>query len=440
MMKRSALIFCGVLLMLSVLCSSCKSRNASKHANEASSELGGKDSTEVVSESSMISSVSALHEDNSTQSILYLDGSRSMAGYMESKNSSVFNNVIAGLLYRTEASTAHLFDLQEQKEIGKEDFINMMNNRRIRWSSESNLGMIIKAMANNFTSGRAAISYLITDGIMSGTDEQIRTDREYNKPHYGHLQEEIESELKKCGSDASVLVVRYISGFTTNPSKQFYYYCYDNSHVELDNAQRPFFIIALGSLDSIKALRKDIQENTRLSTYTNLLLLGDNMPYKVEFRPAYNRGASMRDEGIYTIDKNVKSSDLVFLNINLSPLQDYMINTEYITKNGFLFSKSGNSASFEVSKGNYEISLVNSILTIGIQSEKLRGATLSYKIKYNLPDWVYFASSSDDKNVSNDISPKTFNLKYFIEALAVVNKPHISSDGFINQTEDIKFK
>ena len=81
-----------------------------------------------------------------------------------------------------------------------------------------------------------------------------------------------------------------------------------------------------------------------------------------------------------------------------------------------------------------------SFLSIGIESERLRGATLAYRIKYNLPVWISLSSSLDDKNISNELSPKTFNFRYFVDALAIVNKPHLDSNGYINQTGDIKFK
>ena len=85
--------------------------------------------------------------------------------------------------------------------------------------------------------------------------------------------------------------------------------------------------------------------------------------------------------------------------------------------------------------------MTNSTLTLGIQSEILRGATLFYRIKYHLPLWVESSSSPDDKNVAKDISPKTFNLKYFIDALAIVNKKPSLTDGiYINQTDEVKFK
>lgn len=438
-MKRNSLVLLGITLVCSLLCLSCRNGTPKKTTEVGDEEITEEGSSDLSEQQTVTFDASSLMVNKSDKSILYLDCSKSMAGYIEAKNSSVFNNVIAGLLYRSEATSAHLFDLQEQTEVGREDFINMVNNKRIRWSSESNLGKMISAMADNFVSGRANISYLISDGIMSGSDAQIRADREYNKTHYGYSQEEIESALRKCGPDAAILVVRYISGFSTNSVKQFYYYCYDNSHVELNDLQRPFFFIALGTLNSIKSLFDDVKSNARLSGYTNSLLLGDNMPYQVDFRPAYNRGASMKD-GVYTIDKTVKSSEPVFFNINLSSIQDYMKDEEYIKQNGSLFSKSVNGSWFEVSQGNYETSLANGILTLSIQSEKLRGATLSYKIRYSLPNWVNVTTSLDDKNVATDFSPKTFNLRYFIEALAVVNKSHLSPEGYINQTEDVRFK
>lgn len=443
--NRVALLSLGVAAVCLVL--SCGNRSSGQTSNETSvqEEVNSEDSQD---DHPPVFNTTSLKQNTVSPAILYLDCSKSMAGYIEATNSSAFNSVIAGLLYRNDSSTAHLFDLKEQVGIPRDDFIEMLNNKRINWSSESNLGKMINAMAENYISGRADISYLITDGIMSGTDAQIRADREYNKTHYGYSQEEIESSLRKCGNDVAVLVAQYVSGFTTNPSKQFYYYCYDNSHVVLKEASRPFYIVALGTLDAIKRLKTDIEDNPRLSSFKNILLLGDGMPFLVDFKPAYNKGASLKGEElvdgkktpIYAVDKGIKSSDPVFFNVNLSSLQEYMINEEYLKENGSVFLKSVSGSEYEMSQTNYTQSLTNGVLSIGIESEKLRGATLAYRIKYSLPAWISSSSSLDDKNISNELSPKTFNFRYFVDALAIVNKPHMDSNGYINQTDDIKFK
>lgn len=446
-MRRFVFLMLGVVLINSI--SACGGRTTKKNNEESytQEELTNQKSNE----NSASFNPAALNRIATTKSVLYLDCSKSMAGYIESNNSSVFNNVIAGLLYRNDSSTAHLFDLKEQVSIPRDSFIEMVNNKKINWASESNLGKMINAMAENFTSGRADISYLLTDGIMSGTDAQIRADREYNKTHYGYSQEEIESALRKCGNNVAVLVVQYISGFTTNSSKQYYYYCYDNSHVNLKDAPRPFYIVALGTLDSIKKLESDIINNSRLSSFKNILLLGDKMPYPVDFKPAYNKGASYKGEEnqdgkiipVFAIDKGVRSTDLVFLNVRLDSLRGYMIDEQYLKENGFLFSKSSkspNAPEYQISQSNYSQSVVNNVLSIGIASEKLRGTILSYRISYSLPLWVSISSTLDDKNVANEITPKTFNFKYFIDALSVVNKSHLSPGGYINKTDEVKFK
>ena len=443
--NRVALLSLGVAAVCLVL--SCGNRSSGKTSNETSVQ------EEVASEDSQVDqppvfNTTSLNQNTVSPAILYLDCSKSMAGYLEASNSSTFNNVIAGLLFHNETTTAHLFDVNEQKGISRDEFRKMVNNKDIHWAAESNLGKMIKVMVDNINSGRSGISYMITDGIMSGTDEQIREDRRYNINHVGDLQEEIEEDLKKCGPDVAVLVVQYISGFTTNAKKQFYYYCYDNSRVSLKETPRPFYIIALGNLDSIKKLESDIVDNPRLSSFKNILLLGDKMPYKVDFKPAYNKGASQRGEEhmgdkiipVYSVNKGLKSTDLVFLNVNLSSLQGYMISKEYLKENGILVSRSVSGSEYEISQNNYSQNVVNNVLSIGIESAKLRGTTLAYRIKYSLPTWVSASSSLDDKNVSNELLPKTFNFKYFVEALSVVNKPHLGTDGYINKTDVIKFK
>lgn len=430
-----------LILLFGVAISCCVLSCGNRTDVNASEELNYEDTAKTETKSTIQETafdVSALKNED-TSPILYLDCSRSMAGYIEAHNSSVFNNVIAGLLYRNENSSAHLFSLEEKKGVSREKFIDMVINKRIQWASESDLAKMICTMVHNYNSGRADISYLITDGIMSGTDAQIHTESESTKINYGYTQEKIESALKKCGNNVAVLVVQYMSGFTTNASKKYYYYCYDNTPVDLKEVMRPFYIVALGTLDTVKQLQEDINANDRLSTYNNILLLGDDMPYKVDFKPAYHGGASLRGDA-YSIDKGVKTVDSVYFNVNLTALQDYMININYLQLNGALFSTVAGTED-RLDSNDYSLTLnkKSKTLSIGIQSYKLRGNTLSYRIKYSLPQWVADSSSEDDKNVAKELSPKTFRFRYFIKSLAVVNLPHMNSE-FINQTDSVCFK
>ena len=434
-MNRIILFFLVTAISCCVL--SCGNRTNDNTLENSSYQDTAKTATASIQQESAFD-ISALKKENSSP-ILYLDCSKSMAGYLEAQDCFVFNSVIAGLLYRNESTSAHLFGVEEQKGISRKDFIDLVDSKRIHWASESDLRKMINAMANNCNSGRTDISYLITDGIMSGTDAQISNNRDHSKHDLPYWQADMEATLRKCGSNVAVLVVQYISGFTTKAAKQYYYYCYDNTHVELKEVPRPFYIVALGTLDAVKKLQEDINTNDRLSTYKNILLLGDDMPYKVDFKPAYNGGALLKGEA-YSIDKGVKSTDSVYFNVNLTALQDYMINEAYLQQNGALFSTFAGTED-QLSLSDYSLTLDkrNKTLSIGIQSYKLRRRTLSYRIKYNLPQWVVATSSDDDKNVAKELSPKTFHLRYFIESLAVVNIPHMNS-GYINQTDSVCFK
>ncbi|MGM9768108.1 MAG: hypothetical protein ACI3Z0_06565, partial [Candidatus Cryptobacteroides sp.] len=103
-------------------------------------------------------------------SVLYMDCSGSMKGYLGTKEDPKFNGVVSALVNRM-SSRAYFFDVNDntKKEKPIEEFKALLTTEkhRIEWKDESNLKAMIESMVNVVNTGNAGIAYLVTDGIMS---------------------------------------------------------------------------------------------------------------------------------------------------------------------------------------------------------------------------------------------------------------------------------
>ena len=133
--------------------------------NKGSNETTMEQNCDSVSEN--MESNKLIELPNQDNALLYLDASHSMKGYIASSKDDRFKNVLSALLYWKDATQACLFDTCEQSKISKEQFVELVNNRKIDWSDESDLHKMIKTMVDQVNKNKTDIVYLLTDGIMS---------------------------------------------------------------------------------------------------------------------------------------------------------------------------------------------------------------------------------------------------------------------------------
>ena len=79
-------------------------------------------------------------------------------------------------------------------------------------------------------------------------------------------------------------------------------------------------------------------------------------------------------------------------------------------------------------KNSYKISIDSdnqkNILRLDINSHALKNSKLTFKLKYELPQWVEEKSDENDLDIKTNPSKlgKTFNLKYFINGFKTLHK------------------
>lgn len=362
--------------------------------------------------------------------VLYLDCSVSMKGYINTTTDATFNNVISSLLYWM-PTTAHLFDTKEQTGISRNDFIDKINTRKISWSDESDLAKMIASMIKKVNEENIGISYLITDGIMSGSNQEIKNSpaRSFNIKNRGTLTERIADAVSTCKEDIAILLIKYTSNFTGE------YYCYTNEKVYLKESKRPFYVVAVGNRGLVKELMERTQKEPLLSNSQGVLLLGDEYPYDMHLTANHREGITYSKDGEIAIGKMFKADDFVFFNGNLSKFPEYMRSSNYFEKNAEVYIQylqKGEFKKLDSQYISYEVNGEN--IEIGVQAKCIRRNALYLKLKYELPDWIESSSIDDDKNIMLPI-PKTFNFKYFVEGLNNIN-----SEEFINKIDTLKFK
>lgn len=195
---------------------------------------------------------------------IYFDNSASMKGYADA-NQNAYLDVLSDLRGFYPNTNAVIGG----ENIPGNELIDRIRLHQIDYSKESLLYHDIDMIASqaqkdikNSKNKLLPIYFYLTDGIMSGSDTQIRKDSEYNKIHAQDLQNQIREVL--VGKDSiGVSVYQFKSQFVGE------YWAYDNSHSPL-NSMRYFYVMAIGSRPALSNFKHKVDSiNTnRSDTYS----------------------------------------------------------------------------------------------------------------------------------------------------------------------------
>lgn len=372
-----------------------------------------------------------------THASLLFDKSSSMRGYMESSGDPGFYGAISSVSILAHVNNCHFFGEEEESAIDRETFNELLNKRSIIWSAESNIKSMIGSMIDHIKEGDD-ICLLVTDGILSGSNEDISTspDRDYNRTHREELSHNIAALFEKESGKMSALIIRYEANFKTSPTIKkggWYYYCYNNDKKIINNQKRPFFIIAIGKWENIKYLEENLTkaENNNVSTsYTDILLLGESFDIYENINLSYSEGikTDSKNPNVLIIRSEYRKDGMVSLTADISELPRYMQNAEYMNNNVELLIQHGQKSSKPLAKEYWGLSVDkvngNSILRLSIKASQLKDSRLSCKLIYSLPKWIETKSDDNDLDIINDPFEmgKTFNLKYLVAGFEVLQK------------------
>lgn len=338
---------------------------------------------------------------------VYMENSGSMKGFNE-KNCNGFTSVISELVgvYGRDKTKGYFYSdgLSVGYDAGK--FADMIAGKKVVYGKSSPLHIIVDSIVKKNTS----ISFLITDGIMSGTDEQIRKDSFYNKNYREELQNNIIDKIRDKGLSASIYAFEsYFDGI---------YYCYDNAKVKLSR-NRPFYLIAIGPNACVKDFREKVEDGLSYIIPKNEVHFGLLDSCKEPKLFAGSQGKV--DSCMITVDAakirkfGMKIDNVVCLDLSM-PLPDhlpsYMKTKEYLQKNLEIAFNKKCIVNEKFVVYNVETQTVHIYLAL---NELLKNNSLQCVLKYELPQWCTKDSSEDDKGIKSDMFPRTFNLVYLIK-------------------------
>ena len=187
------------------------------------------------------------------------------------------------------------------------------------------------------------MSFFVTDGIMSGSDIEIKSDPQFNLRQSNTLKNYVRlifNGLKeKFNGNYAISVFAFKSNFICG--SKYYYYTYKNDKIRKDFPDRPFYIFVFGQGDLVKdVLRKLEGDDSFLpieelhfgagTTVTNTGIL-----FKSHLS-ASDKNACMieRDESIKCKDTPSSSHPVKFaIGFNLETLPKYAAEIPYLNTN-----------------------------------------------------------------------------------------------------------
>ena len=358
-----------------------------------------------------------------SSSTLLFDASGSMHGYLNSSGDPRFIGVISHFENMANNTVVRLYGKEEGTPIERTDFDRMLNNRKIEWSNESDLKAMVRSMIGH-VSGGDDICFLLTDGILSGSDADINDspDKSYNIRMRQKMSEDLSSLLSDKRGELCALIARFNAKFNGK------YSCYNNDGKKLINKDRPFFVIAIGKWGCIKYIEGKLNEtktaNGITTPYEDIVMIGDAYSYqKIKLSAA----EGLNPKGGKLVIKKEFRNENVALSADLGVLPAYMQTDDYMNSNIELYVQHGQKAEKALDKDYYEVS-VNSvngkkILRLNVKSSQLKDSKLTFRLKYTLPEWIEAKSDDNDLDIATNPAKlgKTFNLKYFISGFTTLH-------------------
>ncbi|MDE6130585.1 MAG: hypothetical protein K2F74_03235, partial [Muribaculaceae bacterium] len=279
------------------------------------------------------------------ESVIIFDASSSMKGYVDATVNGDFPGVIAELNGAGKRSSAYVFDV---KKTPVSNFLSKLQHKDIKWANESDLFGMVSEIFNSANSNPANCYALVTDGIMSGSNAEIKADPTYNISKPAILECKIDSIVKRQPLDKnlSLLVVSCQAPFNGT------YYAYDNSKKTLKNEPRPFYVLIAGGTAQINYLAKNMQKRNGM----NMIQYGAVYPMSIGTN-------AKRQKSNFKYDKSVDGDLTATLNIENLPA--YAKNINYLRKNLEIVKtgRKGNKTTLrpetEDGEGDYAITVDN---------------------------------------------------------------------------------
>lgn len=366
---------------------------------------------------------------------VFMENSMSMAGYVGKGNPDFAEPIIA--LFQCGADTT-TFSIAYACSKGNTDpevrfvestkdaFLSSITSGKFVSGVSSPLDKIISSSVDKITEDYSDnvedVFCLITDGILSGTNSEIASNREFTKNNLPVLEDRIRgavAKAKNLGLDC--IVYRFETPFVGT------YFDYKNGQHKL-NGTRPYFMILIGDRTNLERIEGSLQKETnfrskdpkRFASYdvTSLKTIKRATLKRLPSQNGVAKGSYIE----YTPD-NV--TPVAFgIQLNLNSLPEYYLNENALRSDlRFTYKDKTSGTEVEIPTGdwldNIEFDPDTKIydFTVVVDQEYLKKMNLNGDVQLTLSghqdDW-YRALSCDDDTTINENENTTFALNKFM--------------------------
>lgn len=357
---------------------------------------------------------------------VYLDNTSSMMGYMNPRNAKntittdftdVFTRGI-GVYYAGDSIDA-VYVNKPVKGKGAslahttfDDMSSLLTSKKVipgdAFTMDALLDSVIEESVND--AAHSNISFIITDGILSGTNGEIRGDRNFNRNNAGELNRRIMTAVKKASEKGyGAAIYKFNAAFDGD------YYKYDNGKVALSGSIRPFYLIAIGERDLVKDFTTNGIKNFKPVENQSMIMIspvGSLIPV-IDGASCENGEEQENLDAVIVVrpyaDKVTKRGASLRMSFPLDRFPEYMRDLDAL-KNGLKIKLAGN----EIPVDSYKMS--GSSLVVPFKIEAGDQPVVEISLTDAMPAWIVETSTSDDSGIKTD-SGKTFLLDEFAKGL-----------------------
>lgn len=348
---------------------------------------------------------------------LFIDNSTSMKGYFESKNLSQLISVLSGIqqYYSDKQINGFYVEKESLKEYPFTKLTTDLSSRKLSGYSDAiQLDCLIKRIADSHRAAKSrkiqVIDFIITDGIPSGTNEEINPpgkslkpeDRTFNIDQATTLQARIANALSGI-KNLAASVYQFQSGFNG------YYYYYNNTKAHKDWNMRPFYVIAIGDRDVVMDFAESENKGLQLFNAKNKVHFGSVEENKICLTGSnFIPGTTTVDSESFEEAEN-DTCIPIYPQLSLKGLPYFARTESYIKKNATITLDGKDYKDYWI-EGDF--------LTFTLKVEQNMKYKLEIKIKNTTPSWVDSSTCLNDKTIGDlELGSKTFNLKFLVEGL-----------------------
>lgn len=363
---------------------------------------------------------------------IYLETSASMSGYSHSGNPAFTAPIIAipnAVPANVTIGTNHIFGDKKTKmpiikTLSKAVFESNLANGKIAKAESSPLDAIISLIVDSTDTQNA--SCLITDGIISGTNEEIIQDREFAIKNMPLLEQRVREAINKSANkDLDILMYRLETAFDGT------YYDYRNSRHTLKVDNRPYFMMFFGHKSHLQNIETGLEDEAEFK-YTDKFATWQVDGYQtVDHGIIYKVPTCMAQyvlnvgKRILTFDNNPKVPVDFKVRFNLTNLPEYYKN-EFTLQNGLELFYVVNDIEVKVNQFIQNVSTYNATLNeyeAALQidpaffNEFSKNRVLYLRHKAELSNWWETKSADMDINMNTDPNNNTFALNKMMRGI-----------------------